>query len=339
MRSNSRWYSILAIGLVLLLTISFTGCGQSQSEAYQEGFKAGVAQSGAEAVPTPSTSPEPEPASTPPPSSTTPAPLEPARFVLGDLTITPTAVNTGEVITILIPVSNTGGTEGSYTVVFKVKLDWTPIEKGDEMWWHEIPETVEVTLKVGETKNLKFTTKGQSRTVESGLSKVIPGTYTVDINGKVGQFTVTEPPPTPEELEAKQVIEDLAYIQASAFGYTDDADPEYDGVDITVRYYNSRSKSITPSGISVNITVDLYWDTKPNRTSIYHKQVTINYKVADPRLAGLGIGHSSQVVRIPFEGIQERPVWSQGPLLIVTVSTPNQGVFTIQETISRWFWP
>jgi hypothetical protein len=75
MRSNRRWYSILLIGLVLLLASSVAGCGQS--ETYQEGYKAGftegftagLAQSGAETVSVPSTAPESsaktEPSSTP----------------------------------------------------------------------------------------------------------------------------------------------------------------------------------------------------------------------------------------------------------------------------------
>jgi len=69
MRNKARWYSILIIGLVLLLVSSFIGCGQSQSEAYQEGYKAGftdgyeagIAQLGAGTVPTPPITPEPSP--------------------------------------------------------------------------------------------------------------------------------------------------------------------------------------------------------------------------------------------------------------------------------------
>jgi hypothetical protein len=63
MINRTRCYSILAIGLVLLLISSFIGCGQSQSEAYQEGYKAGftdgyqagVSQSGTKTVPPTST--------------------------------------------------------------------------------------------------------------------------------------------------------------------------------------------------------------------------------------------------------------------------------------------
>ena len=65
---KSKCYSLLLVGLALLL-LSFTiGCGQSQSEAYQEGYKAGftdgyeagLAQSGVETVPTPTPTPDEE---------------------------------------------------------------------------------------------------------------------------------------------------------------------------------------------------------------------------------------------------------------------------------------
>lgn len=67
MKSNGRWYSVLVIGLALLLVSSFIGCAPSQSEAYQEGYKAGfadgyeagLAQSGTETVPPTSTAPGP----------------------------------------------------------------------------------------------------------------------------------------------------------------------------------------------------------------------------------------------------------------------------------------
>ena len=69
MRNKTRRYSILLIVLALLLVSSFIGCGQSQSEAYQtgynagftEGFNAGLAQSGAETVPTSPIAPEQSP--------------------------------------------------------------------------------------------------------------------------------------------------------------------------------------------------------------------------------------------------------------------------------------
>jgi len=66
---KSKCYSLLLVGLALLLLSFAAGCGQSQSEAYQEGYKAGftdgfnagIVQSGAETAPVPPAAPEPSP--------------------------------------------------------------------------------------------------------------------------------------------------------------------------------------------------------------------------------------------------------------------------------------
>jgi hypothetical protein len=63
---KSRFYSLFLAGLAFLSISSYIGCGQSQSEAYQEGYKVGFAdgyQAGIELsrrpVSTPSTTSEP----------------------------------------------------------------------------------------------------------------------------------------------------------------------------------------------------------------------------------------------------------------------------------------
>jgi len=135
-------------------------------------------------VPTSPTLPSKVTTSTPTPPPTTmltptPTPEQqsqvlqtPTRFVLSDLTITPTAVKIGEDVTISIQVSNIGGTDGSYTVVFKYKNIGGSIGS----------ENVEVTLKPGQTKTATLTmTNNES------------GTYVVNVNDKVGQYTVTTP--------------------------------------------------------------------------------------------------------------------------------------------------
>jgi uncharacterized protein YfaS (alpha-2-macroglobulin family) len=96
--------------------------------------------------------------------------LAPARFVLGDLTITPTAVIEGEEVTYSIQVSNTGGTKGSYTVVFKYKNTGGATGSNN----------VEVTLKPGQTKTATFTTTQNES-----------GTYFINVNDKGSQYTVT----------------------------------------------------------------------------------------------------------------------------------------------------
>ena len=140
-------------------------------------------------IPTPLTAPSDEPTpSAPIPATPTqpvppapthtpkpPVPLTPASFVLGDLTITPTAIMAGENVTYSIQVSNIGGTEGSYTVVFKYK------SSGGAAGSH----SVDVTLKPGQTKAATLT-KTQNES----------GTYFVNVNDKISQYTVT-PVPTP----------------------------------------------------------------------------------------------------------------------------------------------
>jgi hypothetical protein len=86
---------------------------------------------------------------------------------------------TGEKVTYSIPVSNIGGIEGSYTVVFKYKSSVGSTGS----------DTVEVTLKPGETKTATLTT-----------TKNESGTYFVNVNDKSSQFTVTLVPMTPTPI-------------------------------------------------------------------------------------------------------------------------------------------
>lgn len=99
MSNRHKCYSILLIGLALLLASFTIGCGQSQSEAYQEGYKAGftdgyeagLAQSGVETGSSTSTTPESstkvEPSSTTGPSLPTDAiSWDEAKDQIGDRT-------------------------------------------------------------------------------------------------------------------------------------------------------------------------------------------------------------------------------------------------------------
>jgi len=76
----------------------------------------------------------------------------------------------GEQVTYSIQLSNTGGTEGSYTVVFKYKSSGGSIGS----------DNVEVTLKPGQTKTATLT-KTQNES----------GTYFINVNDKFSQYTVT----------------------------------------------------------------------------------------------------------------------------------------------------
>ncbi len=65
-------------------------------------------------------------------------------------------------------VKNTGGSEGSYTVVLKID----GVEEARK----------EVTLGAGKSETVSFT-----------IAKDAEGSYSVDIDGKVAKFTVTAP--------------------------------------------------------------------------------------------------------------------------------------------------
>jgi len=121
--------------------------------------------------------PEAPPAPTPVPA-VAPAP---ASFVISDFSVTPSEVKLAEQVKISAVVTNTGGSEGSYTVLLQIN--------GAE------EAKKEVALGAGKSETVTFT-----------IAKDTEGSYAVTINGKVGQFNViVPPPPTPTPTEALPV--------------------------------------------------------------------------------------------------------------------------------------
>lgn len=98
-------------------------------------------------------------------------PLE-ANFVLADLFVLPAEVDPGEEVTILATVSNDGGGEGNYTVRLKIN--------GSEV------DSQELSLAAGASQTVSFTVSEESS-----------GSYSVELDGLQGSFTVTEAPPPP----------------------------------------------------------------------------------------------------------------------------------------------
>lgn len=101
-------------------------------------------------------------------------PAAPAAFSLSKLSIIPAEVKPDAPVTIGVSVANTGGTEGSYDMVLKVN----GVKEAEQS----------VTLAAGKSETVNFT-----------VSKKEPGSYSVEINGQSGSFTVAEaaPPTTP----------------------------------------------------------------------------------------------------------------------------------------------
>ncbi|GAH79091.1 unnamed protein product, partial [marine sediment metagenome] len=108
-----------------------------------------------------------------------------AIFTTSDLSISPAEVKIGEAVTITVSVTNTGTAAGSYKVTLKIN--------------QAVEATKEVTLDAGASKEVTFTTSKDA------------GSYSVDVNGLEGSFTVKEkvapapppptPPPAPPEVE------------------------------------------------------------------------------------------------------------------------------------------
>ena len=110
--------------------------------------------------------------------------LAPAKFSVGDLSITPSTVETGDQVTISILVSNTGDLQGSYDV--QLKIDGQAVE------------TQSLTLTGGDSQTVTFTTTQDTA-----------GTYSVTIDTRSGSFTVTKPAVVtpPEEVEEVEEVE------------------------------------------------------------------------------------------------------------------------------------
>jgi hypothetical protein len=90
---------------------------------------------------------------------------KPAAFAVSGLTISPTEVDAGQEVTISVQVANSGELSGSYKLTLKVN--------------NVAVETKDISVAGGATQTVRFTV-----TQDAG------GTYSVDVNGLTGTFTV-----------------------------------------------------------------------------------------------------------------------------------------------------
>lgn len=89
----------------------------------------------------------------------------PASFAISSISVIPGEVKPGEQVTISAVVTNSGGSEGKYTVILKVNN----LEEARK----------EIALGASKTETVTLTTK-----------KSTAGKYTVDVNGLTGSFVV-----------------------------------------------------------------------------------------------------------------------------------------------------
>jgi hypothetical protein len=107
----------------------------------------------------------------------------------------------------------------------------------------------------------------------------------------------------PLSKEQKGEIESLAYIKIMASGYTDDADPEHDGVAIDISYYDNKSEIIDFKNIPLNVTIQFYGYHSVAETSdhdkmilVYEKAVTVEHSMRLNEMFG-------KYIRISFDEI------------------------------------
>jgi parallel beta-helix repeat protein len=107
-----------------------------------------------------------------------------ATFTSSDLSISPTEAGAGETITISVQVTNTSSCPGSYTVTLKIN--------------DVVEATREMILEAGASEEVTFTTARDEA-----------GTYSVDVNGLEGSFTVQEGVTPPAEEETPPAEEEV----------------------------------------------------------------------------------------------------------------------------------
>ena len=151
-------------------------------------------------------------------------------------------------------------------------------------------------------------------------------------------------PPTPAPAPERG-LEDLAYIKILASGYSDDADPESDGVSLEITFYDSKSEPITFRDITVTVTVELYgyreiFDTFDHEKMelVHQQQVTIDHSVMTGRTAEGALQIIREDIKIPFENISvDQKRYYRYGTVEVTVATPKQGSFQAVQDLVRLY--
>jgi len=107
----------------------------------------------------------------------TSSPQVPGVFSVSNLSVQPAEIQSGGIVDITVSVSNTYETWGIYDLVLNIN----GIKEAEK----------QVFVNAGSTQNATFS-----------VSREVPGSYTVFINGLAGSFTVEKPP----EEEVREVV-------------------------------------------------------------------------------------------------------------------------------------
>jgi len=137
---------------------------------------------------------------------------------------------------------------------------------------------------------------------------------------------------------SEKVIKDLAYIKILASGYSDDPDPQEDGIALDIMFYDSKSEHITFRDIPVTVAIELYgytdiWDTFDHEKMefVYQQQVTVDHSMRISEMFG-------EYIRIPFENIMVDPnKYYEFGTIKATVTTLEQGDFQDIQDLVRLY--
>jgi hypothetical protein len=146
----------------------------------------------------------------------------PAAFQVSSLTVSPTAVYTGEAVNITIRVTNSGGQSASYQVILKID--------------GVVEATKEVTLDAGASTEVSFTT-----------AEGAAGIYSVDINGATGTFEVKPRPLAPKPFNWWIIVgATAAAALAALLTYVFRAQKKYGGVSGVLAVEIGKAISVAP---------------------------------------------------------------------------------------------
>jgi len=139
-------------------------------------------------------------------------------------------------------------------------------------------------------------------------------------------------PPPVQEKPPTGIIKDLAYVKGMVSVYSDDADPEPEGIQIVFLWYDTKSEWIIFRNITISVDIELYqrgFDFKTGQyllgRCIYKGQAQIDSSLAS--------------IRIPFEDINATyiPGFRYGSLAKLTIHTPKQGDYSVEAFITADF--
>ncbi len=129
----------------------------------------------------------------------------------------------------------------------------------------------------------------------------------------------SKPPPKPPPTN---IIEDLAYIKAGGGEYSDDADPEPEGAEITILWYDTKSETIFFDDVPVKVTIEIFAAKSEEFPHSFTESV---YKGEHH------IDNSHSNIRIPFEQIKANPeIHNLAGRANISAHTPQQGDFSVE---------